>query len=406
VRLFMMLPPGRTFLLTITLLGLVLFVPLEETKVQISVGTGVVLGAAVFLLLRIKRAPKTASPVKFSVAKLPTVDLPMGSGLPASWRPGLVGEYCSDPDLKTIVFRRVDASTRFSRQNEAALSAVERGVSVRWTGYLYAPSNGDYAFWLEGPGRFRVQLGGRDIVKENDKPGTEPVRLTRFLSRGVYPIKIEYAGDAGPGLVLFKAEAVPPIAEEATLPAPPKLAHDPGRFIPFPSDKGPEMSSETTKAIRGVELSDLRPGLIVECHSGEAFKTVERKTSDLGAGLCWGDPAAPGADGLRIFKWSGYLRAARTGLYVFETEDRVKVMLDGACVIDNSGGETPGPISGERALEEGFHQFLVEYCETSPNATKTVRWKEGAEAFRNIGPNDVSRLHPDQEAGPPAASQR
>lgn len=61
--------------------------------------------------------------------------------------------------------------------------------SVRWTGNITIPTDGNYTFVAEGDDRAHLYIDGVHVVTNN--------QVTRFLTAGTHAIRIDYAEDAG-----------------------------------------------------------------------------------------------------------------------------------------------------------------------------------------------------------------
>jgi hypothetical protein len=102
-----------------------------------------------------------------------------------------------------------------------------------------------------------------------------------------------------------------------------------------------------------------------------------------GAGFNWGRRSP--ADGIRIdffsVRWSGSVRPPTSGTYRFfaDTDNLVRVLLDGAAIIDRWDSPVDGE-AGSRSvrLEAGrSYDLVVEYAEQTGDARIIVRWESG-----------------------------
>ncbi len=75
-------------------------------------------------------------------------------------------------------------------------------------------------------------------------------------------------------------------------------------------------------------------------------------------------------------RWTGVLRVAKAGRYMFYTEsdDGSRLFLDGKLVVDNGGNHIPEEKSGEAQLAAGDHEIRIEYFENTGGACCRVKW--------------------------------
>jgi hypothetical protein len=64
--------------------------------------------------------------------------------------------------------------------------------SIRWTGEIHIPADGDYVFRAHRDDKLRLEVGGKEILDWNDNKGTNAT-----LTAGWAPVKIEYAETGG-----------------------------------------------------------------------------------------------------------------------------------------------------------------------------------------------------------------
>jgi len=133
------------------------------------------------------------SPVtETSAVVLPSEYLRTGG---AKSQPGLNAEYFSTVNLSgTPVLKRVDASVDFEWNNVSPGSGVPRGnYSIRWTGDLVSPVDGDYRLGASTDGGYRIYLDGKKILDDSAPHGTRTTTTLVHLEAGhAYPIRMEY----------------------------------------------------------------------------------------------------------------------------------------------------------------------------------------------------------------------
>ena len=133
------------------------------------------------------------SPVtETSAVVLPSEYLRTGG---AKSQPGLNAEYFANVNLSgSPVLKRVDASVDFEWNNVSPGSGIPRGnYSVRWTGELVSPVDGDYRLGASTDGGYRIYLDGKKILDDSTPHGTRTTTTLVHLEAGhAYPIRMEY----------------------------------------------------------------------------------------------------------------------------------------------------------------------------------------------------------------------
>ena len=142
--------------------------------------------------------------------------------------PGLVGEYflvkgISDfPNItgKQPFFVRIDKSIDFPEHGSGFQKArVAEDFYVRWTGFLNAPADGQYAFTGAVDDGLRVTIDGKVILSDFTKNGVLKITGKADLTAGEHPIVVEYVQKGGGASVVLdwqtpsgKSELIPPAA--------------------------------------------------------------------------------------------------------------------------------------------------------------------------------------------------
>jgi hypothetical protein len=77
--------------------------------------------------------------------------------------------------------------------------------------------------------------------------------------------------------------------------------------------------------------------------------------------------------------WSGFLSAARSGLYTFTTtsDDGSELWIDGMRVVDNRGTHSAATRAGNVHLERGAHPLLLRYNEVAAASVMEWTWSVG-----------------------------
>jgi len=114
----------------------------------------------------------------------------------ANSKPGLNAEYFSNVNLSgSPVLKRVDASVDFEWNNVSPGPGVPAGnYSVRWSGELVAPVDGDYRLGASADGGYRIYLDGKKFIDDSAPHGTRTMTTLVHLQAGYsYPIRMEYS---------------------------------------------------------------------------------------------------------------------------------------------------------------------------------------------------------------------
>jgi beta-glucosidase len=108
---------------------------------------------------------------------------------------GLAAEYFPNTGLSgTPVLKRVDAAVNFEWNNVSAGPGVPaQNYSVRWSGELVAPIDGDYRLGGCTDGGYRIYLDGKKILDDWGPHGTRAMTTLVHLQAGrAYPLRMEY----------------------------------------------------------------------------------------------------------------------------------------------------------------------------------------------------------------------
>lgn len=110
-------------------------------------------------------------------------------------QPGLNAEYFSNVTLSgSPALKRVDPSVDFEWNNVSPGPGVPAGnYSVRWSGELVPPVDGDYRLGASTDGGYRLYLDGKKIVDDSQPHGTRTMTTLVHVQAGhAYAIRMEY----------------------------------------------------------------------------------------------------------------------------------------------------------------------------------------------------------------------
>src|SRR5438132_2385607 len=110
-------------------------------------------------------------------------------------QPGLNAEDFANINFSSAaVLKRLDANVDFVWHNVSPGPGVPAGnYSIRWTGELVPPVDGNYRLGASADGGYRIYLDGKKFVDDSAPHGTRTMTTLVHLQAGhPYPIRIEY----------------------------------------------------------------------------------------------------------------------------------------------------------------------------------------------------------------------
>jgi len=128
-----------------------------------------------------------------SAVLLPSLYLRTGG---ANSQPGLNAEYFGNVNLSGApILKRVDSTVDFEWNNVSPGPGVPAGnYSVRWSGELLPPVDGDYRLGASADGGYRIYLDGKKFIDDSAPHGTRTMTTLVHLQAGYsYPIRMEYS---------------------------------------------------------------------------------------------------------------------------------------------------------------------------------------------------------------------
>jgi len=122
--------------------------------------------------------------------------------------PGLAGNYFGDISLGQLKFSRRDPAVQFNwLLGPPGLGFKANKFSVRWTGFIRAPANGDYTFYTVSDDGVKLYVRDMAAPLIDDWAGhtAHEVNKTVTLTAGeTTPIKIEYFDNTGAAKMVLK----------------------------------------------------------------------------------------------------------------------------------------------------------------------------------------------------------
>jgi hypothetical protein len=307
----------------------------------------------------------------------PKKPLPGETGKPGQWSPGLIAEiFQGTVDTGKRIGVRIDPAIDFAfGRGPPDLDAPEDGFSIRWSGWLLVPFDGQYSFTASGNDRLEVNLDGKHIAaSKSHKSGTS---LPLELEAGLHTLTAtltESRDDADARLSWIvpgrrKSEAIPPDHYFHEVP-------ELGSMGPF------------ARLVQGV-WAEYYSGANLERKVSEG--RVDRIDYDVGSGPPCTHPLCP-KDRFSV-RLKGYVFVRSAGSYesIFDFDEGVRMTIDGKPVIDHWGkGRPQEPVKTPRLdLGVGFHEFVLEHQDISGDAKLGMRWTTGTMHHRAPSENDL-----------------
>lgn len=106
---------------------------------------------------------------------------------------GLVGEYFSDTGLEDSYRRRVDSTVDFVWGRKSPFRGWRRDrFSIRWTGYIVAPTAGRYGFFVHVDDGVRLFVDDQNVIDDWNVRKVHVVHGVCMLDQGYHRIRVEY----------------------------------------------------------------------------------------------------------------------------------------------------------------------------------------------------------------------
>lgn len=285
---------------------------------------------------------------------------------------GLMGEYYPTPDLSgEPASTRVDATVDafWGQGAPPGTTLPVDGFSVRWTGYVQAPTAGAYRFTTSADNGTRLYIDGSLVVDHWTLEPEISVSGTIDLTAGDHRVSLEYS-DAGSTAAVHLRWA-PPGSGETVIP---QAALTAATFATSRVLYDREPNGQPWTGLRGTywngqSLSGVPVAAVTETLGG----------SSGGFDKTWaGNPASGvGADNWSA-RWTGKLWAEASGAYAFllGSDEGARLYLDGKLVVDDwgHGGYREMP-SAAVDLYRGAHTIQIDFQDSTAEARVRLAWK-------------------------------
>jgi len=221
--------------------------------------------------------------------------MPKGSGN------GLFGVYYAGSNLTGAVAMRLDDAIHFSWAQAPMLGLPHDGFSVRWMGYLEAPSTDQYTFHFGTDDGGRLYLDGQLLADHWQRHDYAETNVTVDLKAGEKrKIKLEYFDSLGfaQARLFWSAPSMP----RSLVP----------RDRLHAASFDPEHQADVTRS----------DGLLATYFSSEDFTGNSVTRVDPEIDFDWGTNSPPAGIASNRFavRWTGYLRVTNSGIYHFQVQ--------------------------------------------------------------------------------------
>jgi len=128
------------------------------------------------------------------------------AGMMGLYKRGLRGEYFHGDSFDKRVMVRIDPAINFPDDDGSQFKYPQgrkTEISIRWTGLLAVPKDGEYTFVAGSDDGKRIWIDGKKVLDDWTDQGMDEETFKVKLSAGLVPIRIDYyQGDGGAGMVL------------------------------------------------------------------------------------------------------------------------------------------------------------------------------------------------------------
>lgn len=376
---------------------------------------------------------------------------------------GIRGQYYDGQNFEKLALTRTDKTINFDWSigpDGNHFVSPGPGVpgeyfSVRWTGYVYAPVTGVYTFHMATDDGMRVWIGGRKVLDSWTDQRVTRYTIRKTLTAGrYYSLRVEYyqvrwdsravlawqlptEGDepistpplnelsAIPSRYLYTSlpASVKPIlaAKPPVAPVPAKSSGSIGIVPGAPAPKPVPMRIKPPDNVKEAVAASA----VIAPAPGVGLRATYFAGLDKGIGVltriepvvqvAWQQkPPVSGvpAQGFSV-RWTGYVQAPETGVYVFHTEfdDAHDVIFAGDNVLSMSKfdkeffNKTPVPLDFAQRLTAGrWYRVSVTYRQVEGNSRAVFSWTRPGAANRDPVVVPQQYLYPDLPVPQPAVA--
>jgi hypothetical protein len=284
---------------------------------------------------------------------------------------GLLGQYFKNMTLTgPPALKRVDAQVNFDWAEAPAEGFPGDQFSVRWSGTVLAPATGKFTFITESDDGVRLWVDGKLLIDNwTDHAPSEDKSPEFMMQDGKrYEIIMEFYENGGGA------------AAKLMWSGPSTLKQPIPSFRLTPKELAPPGELDVAK------LPPDTRGLVGHYFKGRDFggKPVLRLDKEIAFDWGVGGPGVRGGDAEDFcVRWTGQVKAERSGLHTFftETDDGVRLWINGQKLVDQWVDQGATEHKGELKLEAGkSYDLVMEYYENGGFASAKLAWSvDGAE---------------------------
>jgi outer membrane protein OmpA-like peptidoglycan-associated protein len=367
---------------------------------------------------------------------------------PVTLGTGLRAQYYDGTNFEKLALTRTDPTVDFNwtiGPDGNHFVSPGPGVpgeyfSVRWSGHLYAPVTGAYKFQITTDDGMRVWVGGQRILNSwQDQQISQSTAHIVLTAGRYYPIRVECYQASRDSRATLEWQIPDTFTELAPIPSAYLYTSLPTTAKPLLAAQ-PATPKQTTGTIgilpgtapKPVPMRIKPPDNVKEAIAASALTTTEpgiglRATyfagPDKGAGVLtriepvvqvtWqGNAPVPQvpAQGFSV-RWTGYVQAPESGVYVFHTEfdDAHDVTFAGDNVLSVAKFDkeffnvTPVPLDFAQRLTAGrWYKVSITYRQIEGPSRAVFSWTRPGAANRNPVVVPQRYLRPDLPTPPPA----
>lgn len=120
---------------------------------------------------------------------------------PVLARRGLRGAYFQGTEFENLVFEQLDLKIDIPDGRYPFPDGRKENLSIRWTGFLDAPSTGEFRIFSTSDDGQRVWIDGKLVIDNWNMQAPTEKTGSVLLTRGSHPIRIEHMQGTGSGMI-------------------------------------------------------------------------------------------------------------------------------------------------------------------------------------------------------------
>jgi glucose/arabinose dehydrogenase len=299
---------------------------------------------------------------------------------------GLSATYFSNMDLTGTAVTRVDPTIDFDWGTGSPAAGIGiNNFSVRWTGQIQPVVSGSHTFYTQSDDGVRLWINGVLVIDNwTDHAPTENSGAINLTAGQRYDVKMEFYENIGGALARLSWSA-PGLAKQVV----PAAQLFPSGGAPPPPPPPPSTNGLAASYFNGMNLTGT-----------PVTRTDPNVDFDWGNG---GPAAGIGVDNFSV-RWTGQVTPKVSGTHTFYTQsdDGVRLWINGVLVIDNWTDHAPTENSGTINLTAGqAYDLKMEFYENAGGALARLLWSAPGLA-KEVVP--TTQLSPAAGGTPPPAT--